>query len=192
MKRKIGVIIVCTLIILFIYNIVSEKLADQTGLTEASRGFEQNLSLENSVLKKDELAPDILFTALDGTEAKLSDYKGKNVVLNFWATWCPPCKAEMPAFQKYYETYGKEHNVVILGFNMTFSKDSPEKVQAFIDEFDITFPIYTTQNKEILKTYQIASMPTTIFIDEEGKVQRKIVGPVNESALSEYVQQLNE
>ena len=192
MKRKIGIVIVCTLIILFLYNVVSEKIASQTGLTEASRGFEQNLAQENSVLKKDQLAPDVTFTTLDGKSAQLSDYIGQNVVLNFWATWCPPCKAEMPAFQHYYEQYGEAHNVVILGFNMTFSKDSKEKVEQFIEEYEITFPIYLTEDKNVLKTYQIASMPTTIFIDTEGRVQRKIIGPVNEQALIEYVEQLNE
>lgn len=115
-------------------------------------------------------APDFELKTLDGKSVKLSDLQGKKVILNFWATWCPPCKAEMPEMQKYHEEIGDD--VVILAVNI----DPQLKVQEFIDEMGITFTIPLDSEDVVNTTYQVISIPTTFFIDSKGIIRQKHIG----------------
>lgn len=85
-------------------------------------------------------APNIQLTTLDGKPFQLSDYRGKKVILNFWATWCPPCKAEMPDMQKFYEEHRNE-GIEIVAVNLTSAEKNQEDIQTFIEEYDIGFTI---------------------------------------------------
>ena len=187
MKQKIGLLIVVGLIVLLISNIVLEKIEENKMIHSNIKAYE-----DDTGLNKGDLAPDITMTNLAGEEVKLSDYRGKKVVLNFWATWCPPCRAEMPHMQTYYEENKEKENLEIIGFNMTFSGDSIEKVEQFVASYKLTFPIFTTFDENVIDQYNVLTMPSTYFIDEEGRIQRSIRGPVDEDSLAFYIKEMEE
>ena len=141
--------------------------------------------------EKGKLAPDFTLPTIDGESVSLSDYKGKKVILNFWASWCPPFKVEMPHMQQYYKKYSESDQVVILAANLSYSDGSKDKVQQFVDSFDISFPVLMMNNKNVVKLYEIISLPTTFIIDTEGRIQHKIVGPLDQQAIKNYVQGIN-
>ncbi|MBA4538575.1 TlpA family protein disulfide reductase [Bacillus aquiflavi] len=118
-------------------------------------------------------APDFELKTLTGETVKLSDYKGKKVILNFWATWCPPCRAEMPDMQKFYEKMGTDE--VILAVNL----DPGADVQGFMTEMGATFPVLLDEEESVMKTYKILSIPTTFFIDSEGVIRQKYTGAMS-------------
>ncbi|MFP3510171.1 redoxin domain-containing protein [Peribacillus sp. SIMBA_075] len=117
-------------------------------------------------------APDFTLKTLDGKQVELSDYKGKKVMLNFWATWCPPCKKEMPDMEKYTQQAGDD--VVILAVNI----DPENDVQGFVEDNGISFtiPLDSQSAKEAVNDrYKISSIPTTYFIDKEGIIRNKVI-----------------
>jgi thiol-disulfide isomerase/thioredoxin len=131
-------------------------------------------------------APDFEFKTLAGETIRLSDFKGRPVILNFWATWCGPCRAEFPELQQV--AVENSDNLVIIGVNHT-SADSPALVPDFVEEFGITFPIVLDETGDVVKTYQVLGLPTSVFIDRNGIIQELFTGPVTktyiESKLSE-------
>ncbi|MFJ5762178.1 redoxin domain-containing protein [Neobacillus sp. NPDC093182] len=135
-------------------------------------------------LKVGAKAPDFELKTLAGDIVKLSDLKGKKVMLNFWATWCPPCKAEMPAMEEFHKEAGDE--VVILAVNI----DPHLDVKAFIDENGITFPIPLDAEDKVNETYQVLSIPTTYFIDTKGNIGNKYIGAMNLDAMKQYTKDL--
>ncbi|MHA6252537.1 redoxin domain-containing protein [Oceanobacillus sp. CAU 1775] len=120
------------------------------------------------------LAPDFQLATLNGEEAALSDYSGKKVMINFWATWCPPCRAEMPDMEKFYN----DTEVEILAINLTETEAHPGQVQQFADEYDLTFPILLDEIIEVAKVYAIQPVPTSYMVDTEGIIQYKTFGPL--------------
>ncbi|TDL91938.1 redoxin domain-containing protein [Vibrio vulnificus] len=117
-------------------------------------------------------APNFSLKTLDGKQVELSDYKGKKVMLNFWATWCPPCKKEMPDMEKYTQQVGDD--VVVLAVNI----DPENDVQAFVEDNGITFTIpldSQSAKNPVNERYKILSIPTTYFIDKEGIIRNKVI-----------------
>jgi peroxiredoxin len=135
-------------------------------------------------LKVGAKAPDFELKTLTGETVKLSDLKGKNVMLNFWATWCPPCKAEMPAMEQFHKEAGDK--VVILAVNI----DPHLDVQAFVDENKITFPIPLDAEDTVNEMYQVLSIPTTYFIDTKGNIGNKYIGAMNHDTMKQYTNEL--
>lgn len=135
-------------------------------------------------------APDFTLTKLDGTNVKLSDLKGKKVILNFWATWCGPCQQEMPDMEAFY----KEHkeNVEILAINYTPSEKGGgvEKVSNFAKEKGITFPILLDKNIDVTTAYKVITIPTSYFIDTKGVIQDKFIGPMTQKEMEKRVAKL--
>ena len=123
-------------------------------------------------------APDFALKNLEGETVQLSDFKGKPVIVNFWATWCGPCRAEFPEFQRVAEEKGE--NLVIIGVNNT-ANDTPDYVPDFVQEFGITFPIVLDETGEVVKTYRVLGLPTTVFIDSKGIVKEVFTGPINKT-----------
>jgi len=137
------------------------------------------------------LAPDFTLDSLSGAPISLSDMRGKAVVLNLWASWCPPCRAEMPAIQRVYQE-NHERGLEVLAVNMT-AQDNLAAVEKFVQEFNLTFPILLDPSGEVGNTYLMRALPTTFFIDQEGVIQRVIVGgPMSEVTLQSTVEQLLE
>lgn len=125
-------------------------------------------------------APDFTLSALDGSSITLSDMAGKVVFINFWATWCPPCEAEMPAIQSLHES---SPEVIILAVNAT-NQDSLEEVRRFVTERQLTFPILLDQDGQVGRLYETNALPSSFFIDKKGVI-RKVVygGPIAKSLL---------
>lgn len=124
-------------------------------------------------------APDFTVVDAEGAEVKLSDFEGKPVVLNFWASWCGPCKSEMPMFQQMYETYGEELTFVMV--NLTDgSRETKDSAQAYIEEAGYTFPVYFDVDSEAIAAYYVNSVPVTYFIDAEGNLRAYGEGAMDE------------
>lgn len=132
-------------------------------------------------LRVGEPAPDFELKTLEGKKVKLSDYRGKKVIVNFWATWCPPCKAEMPDIQKYYNE-GND-NVEILAVNI----DPQYDVQKFVREANVTFPVLLDSKDEVNTLYRILTIPTTYFIDQDGIIQSKYLSVMTVDTIREHI-----
>lgn len=128
-------------------------------------------------IRKGEQAPDFELDTLAGEKVKLSAYRGQKVILNFWATWCPPCRVEMPDLQEFHQDY-QQQGVIILGVNLTATEKDPESVMEFVQREGVTFPILLDVTREVAKGYQAISIPTSYFIDEQGIIRQKVIGPV--------------
>ncbi len=134
-------------------------------------------------------APDFTLGTLQGEQLKLSDLRGKIIVVNFWATWCPPCRAETPALETSYRLY-KELDVVILGVNLT-DQDSLKDVESFVEEFSLTYPILLDRNGAIALLYQLNGLPTTFFVDRKGVIRTVVVGgPMSETFIRSKIEAL--
>ena len=198
-KSIVGMIVVLALVAIMLSGYIKNQLDTSKTVNEQSqiKGYEVNLEKVETGIKKGQLAPDFTLQTVTGESFTLSDLKGKKVLLNFWASWCPPCKKEMPDLQDYYENYAKEENVEIVAVNLTYTEKSlttneaVEAVRLFVDSYDLTFPIPLMEEDSISKTYQILTIPSTFMIDTEGKIQRQIIGPLNVESIHEYVSQLD-
>ena len=135
------------------------------------------------------LAPDFTLDTLEGTKVTLSDLRGKIVLINLWATWCPPCRAEMPALENAYEQY-KDSGVVILGLNVT-NQDSEKDIPLFVKEFGLTFPILLDRDGSVSALYQLRGLPTTYFVNREGIIRTVVVGgPMSETFIRSTIEAL--
>ena len=135
------------------------------------------------------LAPDFTLDTLDGGKVTLSDLRGKIVVVNFWATWCLPCREETPELEKAYEQY-KDSGVVILGLNLT-NQDALSEVEAFVQEFELSYPILLDRDGSVGYLYQIKGLPTTFFINREGTIRTVLVGgPMSETFIRSKIEAL--
>jgi len=132
-------------------------------------------------------APDFELKSLAGETIRLSDFKGRPVILNFWATWCGPCRAEFPELQQVAVENGDK--LVIIGVNHT-SGDTPALVPDFVEEFGITFPIVLDEAGEVVKTYRVLGLPTTVFINRNGIIQELFTGPVNKAYIESKLPEL--
>lgn len=140
---------------------------------------DENLDLDSGLEVNNE-APDFELTSLTGETVKLSDYKGKTVMLNFWASWCPPCRVEMPHMETYYQEYKEAENIEILAVNMTtLERGSKEKVGEFVDKHNLTFPILMDEEGDIMDLYKVMVYPTTYIVNPEGIITDKVMIPLD-------------
>lgn len=137
------------------------------------------------------LAPDFTLTTPDGDSVTLTTLvdrtgaAGKPVVLNFWATWCGPCRIEMPHMQNASEKFAAE--VAVLGVNQM---ESAAAITAFGAEFNLTYPLLVDEQNVVNNLYGVASLPTTVFIDAEGTVREVIIGTISQGVLEERIGKL--
>lgn len=137
------------------------------------------------------IAPDFTLPTFEGRTVTLSHYQGSPILINFWASWCPPCRAEMPDLQVIYDRY-KKQGVTILAVNAT-NKDNPSEVGRFVKEFNLTFPILMDTSGAVGDMYHLRSLPTTFFIDRDGLIQHMIIGgPLRIPTLEKHLQPLLE
>ena len=134
------------------------------------------------------LAPDFTLQTLDGESITLSDLRGQAVLINVWATWCPPCKAEMPAIEKMYNEY-KDQGFVVLAINSTF-QDAAGDIAPFVTEYGLTFPILLDETSDVSRTYMVRSLPSSYFIDRQGIISEVVVGgPMAEALLRTRIEE---
>lgn len=179
-------------------DVISSEEETERKQEKEERETEDSGNGDVSSETKEETIPAIDFTLKDqyGEEHTLSDYKGKTVFLNFWATWCPPCKAEMPDIQNVYETYDTEGEdaLVVLGIaapNMG-GEGSEEQIAAFLKEQGYTYPVVMDTTGEIFSAYGITSFPTTFMIDREGNVFGYVTGMLSEDVMQSIIKQTME
>lgn len=148
-------------------------------LEEAGGAINNNGSEVQFGASKGDTAYDFYLEDMDGNFVSLSDFRGKKVFLNFWASWCPPCRVEMPHLQEFAE---ENEDVVVLGVNVTSSESSLDNVKGFVDEFGLTFPnLYGTD--DITNLYDVEFLPTSYFIDSNGVVNESVIGTVTKDIL---------
>ena len=195
----ISVIIIVSMIVVTIKTNFENKsqsnMAEEypSGLIDDLSGElkDENLDSESG-LESNEMAPDFELITLTGETAKLSDYKGKKVILNFWATWCPPCRVEMPYMESYYEKYKESENVEILAVNMSnMERGRSKTVKEFVNEHNLTFPILLDEDGEVTDLYEVRRYPTTFIINTEGIITDQGNWSLDEEVIKELIDNSN-
>lgn len=130
-------------------------------------------------------APAFALVDSAGNTVQLSDWHGRPVVLNFWASWCGPCRVETPFFQAMSEQYGDA--VAIVGINQG---ESQAVVERFAAEYGLTYPLLLDEDQRINRLYSVFGLPTTLFIDAEGVVQEVYPGAISQASLEERIEKL--
>lgn len=132
-------------------------------------------------------APDVAFETLDGSETSLSAYRGQVVLLNFWGTWCPPCRREIPELVALQSVLGEGGGTVI---GVAIASGSPEEIRAFTEDFGVNYPIWISDAGTALSNYDAVGYPFTLLIDGTGMVRKQYLGPQSYETLAEDVERL--
>jgi cytochrome c biogenesis protein CcmG, thiol:disulfide interchange protein DsbE len=155
--------------------------ANQTGVTPGTPSNQgaastPGISIGNRAL-------DIQVQTMDGKSVNLSDFRGKPVLLNFWATWCPPCQFEVPFLQQTYESYASK-GLVIMAVDQTNSRttETADAVKNFAASYNLTMPVYLDANKTTMNVYALTGIPTTIMVDKDGIIKFKLTGAFPDKA----------
>ena len=154
-----------------LYNSLSRQMTPETMATQNSDAT---------------LAPDFIVYDGDGNAVSLSDFRGKPVILNFWASWCGPCKSEMPEFQAAFESYGDDIHFVMVDL-VDNHQESQKQGQALISANDYTFPVYFDTDMDAAVTYGVNAIPATYFLDENGYLVTSARGALNKERLQQGI-----
>jgi peroxiredoxin len=128
-------------------------------------------------------APDLSLTDIQGNNVSVSDHRGKVILLNNWATWCPPCKAEMPTLNAFYEAHRGEGFVLIA----IDAGDTSADVEDFVKNYNLTFPVWLDPDTEALNAFKNFGLPNSYVIDREGVVQLAWTGAISDTMLEKYI-----
>jgi len=180
-----------------------------SGLIMMIGGFKTpfNYSKDNNIIKEEEIqetegieesekkqaikAPDFTLVDQYGQTHTLSEYEGKVVFLNFWATWCPPCRSEMPHIEEIYNQYNNSEDVIILGVAApnVGKEGSKEDIIEFLEENGYTFPVVFDNTVEVMQEYYIEALPSTFIIDEDGNVDKYIPGAMDKNTMEQLIEE---
>lgn len=188
--QKIGGFILIVMgLLMFVKGVTTPKYIQDSPKTNVTS--EEALPMEDEQEKT--LAPNFTLVDQYGNTHTLSDYKGKVVFLNFWATWCPPCKAELPDIEEIYKEYGmNEEEVVILGITFpNMDKEvSKEGIIDFIEENEYTFPVVFDESGQLAYQYYITGFPMTFLINKEGSVEGYVSGMMTKEMMKQIIEEL--
>lgn len=187
------ILLALSIVIINIYKLSPSERTKETAnsSTEESVVVNENINQDGQLsVQEGSPAPDFELTTLDGDTVKLSDYKGKKVILNFWASWCPPCVAEMPHMQQFYED-NKENDIEIVAVNLTSLDKGMSEINKFVDENNLSFTIPLDKDGTIGIQYETFSIPTSYIIDSNGIIIKKIVGPMNEAMMEDLTKNID-
>ena len=175
-----------------LYDKLSQEVTpDQLAVQDGAQAQEDGKSETGEDEAEKVLAPDFTVYDREGNEVHLSDYVGKPVVLNFWASWCGPCQSEMPDFDEVYGELGDEIHFLMVNMT-TSSRESFEKATAFIDEQGYSFPVFYDTEGDAATTYGVYSLPTTYFIDAEGYAVAQATGAIDKETLEKGIGMITE
>ena len=194
-KKSFSILLIVLLVVLagamFAYRYLSDKVTPDTGGSLLDRVTETADTVKTGIETSDvgDTAQSDVFPAMDFTvydidrnPVKLSDFFGKPILINFWATWCPPCKSELPDFDRVYADYGED--VVFMMVNMTDgSRDTVESASAFTADNGYSFPVYYDCDLNAAYTYGASSIPMTVLIGADGNIVGGQVGVLTEEQL---------
>lgn len=162
----------------------------QDGAAVAADTESNSERVKNSIgLEEGKTAPDFKLETLSGETVKLSDYRGQAVLINFWASWCPPCKAEMPHMEEFYKE-NKEKQFTILAVNLTNMDRGMDEIQTFVNDYGLTFPILLDQDGKTGTEYQAHAIPTSYIVDQKGVIIHKITGPMSKDMMNDMISSL--
>lgn len=188
MKKEVRLVIFITsfaaflAVSLFAYNKLSESRKPDNMLNVTESSGEISPQSESAVSNQEKVkAPDFTVIDRDGNKVKLSDMFGKPVVVNFWASWCPPCKAEMPDFDKVYGEIGSD--VTFMMIDLVGGRETRELGEKYVDEQGFSFPVYFDTEQEAAMIYGITAIPTSLFIDKDGYIVTAAQGAIDEKTL---------
>jgi peroxiredoxin len=193
LKKTVPAVLLAALLIWGIYDISHKNNISNDALGKNNINTKAKVDKTvkvNTGIEEGNLAPDFELTTLDGKQVRLSDYRGKKVILNFWATWCPPCKAEVPDLEKFYSTY-KDKGIVILGVNLTQAEKNQSAIKAFVKSYGITYTIPLDVKSLISGIYQVSAIPTSYIIDSRGIISKKVVGPMDFKTMKSILANIN-
>ena len=192
MYKNLKVIIVFLLLAIWLVGayVLYNKLAPSLQMDQLATQSAGESAPEGTEAPKTS-APDFTVYDLEGESHKLSDFQGKPVVLNFWASGCGPCQMEMPDFQEMFDTYGEDIHFLLV--NLTDGiRETVEKASGFIADKDYTFPVYYDVNQEAAMSYRISGVPVTYFIDAEGYLVAQGNGALNAEVIQTGIDMLLE
>ena len=173
----------------FAYGWLTEEYKPQTNIVAKSTATSQPASSPTE--QPSSKAPDFLVKDANDQGVNLSDYIGKPIVLNFWASWCSPCKSEMPEFQEVYEELGG--NVMFMMVNMTDgSRETLTSAKSYIKDQGYTFPVFFDTAQEAAYAYGVSSIPMTVFIDSEGNMVAYATGTIDNDTLREGISMISD
>ena len=162
--------------------VTAAVLAYNTLSRQSPGGNNLNIALGGENGTENTKAPDFSVIDVAGNSVKLSDMEGKPVVINFWASWCPPCRIEMPDFDRVYKDTGAEVKFMMVSL-VDGQRETVETASRFINDGGFSFPVYFDTAREAAIAYGIRSIPTTFFIDKGGYIITGIQGMINEETL---------
>ncbi|WP_231638487.1 peroxiredoxin [Paenibacillus sp. JCM 10914] len=174
-RNKAVVVVMAALLAWVVVDFTLDRNASNQGHRLSSEEIAEGL-------KPGLRAPDFILQDQAGHDIRLSQYQGQTVLLNFWASWCPPCKVEMPYMQDFYEKY-KQDDVVILSVNMTHLEKSPQDPQTFAMDHGLTFPIVYDEQGSATALYNVVAYPTTYAISPDGIISERFQGAIDEDRM---------
>ena len=186
-KVKLVVVLVALIAVVAGAGLVYRFLLGQESIGDSAATLTNDTAEQPSQEQQDgqskrQEAPDITFLDSEGNTVRLSDLRGEPVIINFWASWCPPCKEEMPTFDQAYQEYGTQIQFVML--NVTDGqRETITTATQYVSEGGFTFPIFFDANLEGVYAYYINAIPQTIFIDRDGNIATRQIGMLSEAGL---------
>ena len=196
MKDYIKILIYVALLVILI--LVAKKSYDSLTIEQLPIEVEVEASSVNSpedekieIKNQEELEKALDFVVIDsdGNKVSLFNYIGKPIVVNFWATWCGPCRSELPAFENLSKKYDGQVEFLMVNLTDGFS-ETIDNAQRFINENQYTFPVYFDTESSAAYVYDVSSIPETVFINEEGYIVNSHIGAMSEKVLETYIKQL--
>lgn len=156
---------------------------------EENQSATESVPAETTGLAVGDIAPDFELATMDGETIRLSELRGQRVFVNFWATWCPPCRAEMPDMQQLYEE--QDIPFEILAVNLTESEQNEQNIASFVEDFNLSFPILLDMDSTIAEKYQVKAVPASYMIDTEGRIAFVAPGAMHYDMMAQEIKKMN-